>query len=125
MAFEKVVRPKQSLRYGRPSNELDMRGVPLFGKDLVEVIIESVAHTQRFVIQELPNWLIASHKQFVSLLDYTEEMEATKDRMFITPLNVMEVDVDEDLDHVDMIGDPDEEGFNHGWDEGEEVPDRG
>lgn len=104
MAFEKIIRPTHAMRYGRPSIELDMRSVPLVGRELKEVIFESVAHTQRFIVQELPNWLILSHKQFVSLLDYTQEMHNTKDRIFITPLNVMEVDVDEDLDPVVLVG---------------------
>lgn len=104
MAFEKIIRPKHTLRGGRPSIELDVRGVPLVGDELKRVILDSVAHTQKFIVQELPNWLILSHKQFVSLQDDLQEMYQTKDRMFLTPLNVMEVDVDEDLDPVQLIG---------------------
>lgn len=99
----KIIRPNHTMRYGRPAIELDMRGVPEFGRELKDTILRSVEHTQKFIVQELPNWLILSHKQFVSLLDYTQEMYQTKDRMFITPLNVMEVDVDENLDPVQII----------------------
>lgn len=112
MAYEQIVRPKRTTR----GLELDVRVVPLLGSDLREVIINSVDHTQKFVVTDLPNWLIVSHKQFVSLLDYTQEMHDTKDRMFLTPLNVMEVEVDENLDPVVLVG---EDPTGDSWDKEE------
>jgi len=88
--------------------ELDMRISPKLGRELRDEIHANVMATQKFLITQLPGWLILSHKQFVSLLDYTTEMYQTKDRMFITPHNVMEVVVDEDLDPVS----PEQAGIN-------------
>ncbi len=80
--------------------EMDVRDVKLFGADLQRHINEQVRDSQTIIITELPAWLNVSHKQFVSLLDYTSEMHDTRDRMFLTPYNVMEVVVDESLDTV-------------------------
>lgn len=75
--------------------ELDMRISPKLGPELNQEIIESVAATQRFILKPLPNWLIVTYDQFVSLHRYTQPIEGTSDRLYQTPLNVMEVEVDE------------------------------
>lgn len=129
MAYEKIVRIKETTKFGRPAKHLDFRGIQLYGKDLKKAIDQSAQHTQKFIIQDFPNWLTLSHKQFVSLLDYTEEMHDTKDRMYIAAderggtLCVMEVDVDEELEKFDPGEDKFGDDWSADWSEGEEVID--
>lgn len=85
--------------------ELDVRVSPKLGRELAEDIRESVDWTQRFIQMTLPDRLIVTQKQFVSLQDFTEEMYHTTDRMFVTPLNIMEVAIDRDVDTVPEIED--------------------
>lgn len=97
------VRPQQVIKYGRPGVSIDIRGFSskMTKEELHEAICSSVYHTQRpIIVSDLPNWIIMSHKQFVMLLPYTAEMYMTDDRMYTTPMNVMEVEVDENLDTV-------------------------
>lgn len=97
------VRPQQMIKYGRPGVSIDIRGFnpKMTREELHAAICDSVYHTQRpIIISEIPNWIIMSHKQFVMLLPYTAEMYMTDDRMYTTPMNVMEVEVDENLDTV-------------------------
>lgn len=84
-------------------NILDVRVSPKLGRELTEDIVESVAHTQRYVQTTLPDVLLVTQKQFASLQDYTEEMTHTEDRMFITPYNVMEVKIDRDINTVQEV----------------------
>ncbi len=93
-----IVRPVKSLF----SNTLDMRVSPLTGRDLYDEILRSVSRTQTVIQTELPNNLVVSHRQFASLVNFTEEMYNTTDRIMATPMNVMEVVVDEDLDRVEL-----------------------
>lgn len=83
--------------------ELDARISPLLGRDLHQEIIDSVQWSQTFIQMTLPDRLIVSQKQFISLTDHTETMYDTEDRMFVTPLNVMEVVIDRDIDTVDEV----------------------
>ena len=80
--------------------KLDARVTKRQGRELFQLIIDSVDHSQKFIQTTLPSVLIVTQKQFVSLQTYTEEMDHTTDRMFITPLNVMEVTIDRDIDTI-------------------------
>jgi hypothetical protein len=93
----KVVKPTRTLT---GAIELDMRVSPLIGRALTLEVAESVAATQRFIVQELPNKLVVNQAQFDSLAGYTEEMYGTQDRMFMTPHNVMELEVRRDDDQT-------------------------
>lgn len=124
------VRPRQVIKYGRPGVSIDIRGFDrnMKKEELHQAICDSVYHTQHpIIVSDLPNWIIMSHKQFVTLLPYTEEMYMTDDRMYTTPMNVMEVEVDEDLDTVRpednvIVEDPTLEAFASEFDdEGNEV----
>ena len=114
-----VIKPTQDFKFGIICEILDMRdATDLLGKELADLITRSVAKTQSFILAPLPNWLILSHKQFDSLLDYTQPMEEgnADGRIFITPYNVMEVDVDLDLDPVGEtldVADPNDPGFDY------------
>jgi hypothetical protein len=101
-AFSKIVRPTTDIK---GNVTLDFRAVPKQGRDLYDLIIESVAHTQRFIVQTLPNKLIVTQKQFASLNNFTQAMYNTTDRFMITPLNAMEVTIDRDIDLVEQIED--------------------
>ena len=97
------VRPQQVIKFGRPGVSIDIRGFDrkMKKEELHQAICDSVYHTQHpIIVSEIPNWIIMSHKQFVTLLPYTAEMYMTDDRMYTTPMNVMEVEVDENLDTV-------------------------
>lgn len=90
---------KKTLR----GNELDMRVSPLVGEKLMELVLESVKKTQEGgILKPLPDVLRISHKQFISIEDDTEQFRDTKFRFFFTPLNAMEVEVDETFDVVDV-----------------------
>lgn len=91
------VKPTQTFKFEIVTWILDMRkATDLLGKDLSELITRSVFHTQHPILQPLPDWLSLTERQFVSLLDFTEPLEdgGLGGRIFITPFNVMEVDVD-------------------------------
>lgn len=83
--------------------KLDMRVSDKQGEDLTAEITESVATTQRFILSPLPDILIVTQKQFVSLQPYTQKMYQTEDRMYVTPLNAMEVMIDRQVDMVDEV----------------------
>jgi hypothetical protein len=70
---------------------LDVRVSNYLGGELQQQIIKSVEWTQLVIEMTLPNQLIVTQEQFASLNNYTEEMYHTSDRMFVTPKNVMEV----------------------------------
>ena len=93
-----IVKPKKTLR----GMELDMRHSPLEGADLKEEIAESVAHTQAFILTELPNWLVITRKQWNSMVD-AEDALKLNDNIWQTPLNVMDVDIDTSGDTLGLI----------------------
>lgn len=89
MAYEHIIR---ALRTDK-ANELDMRISPLLGDELKVQIAESVAHTQKFIIQELPNLLILSFRQFSSMVS-EEDAQKVKDQIWVTPENAMDMFID-------------------------------
>ncbi len=82
---------------------LDCRVSDKLGKDLYAEIVESVKHTQLFIMSPLPSKLLVTQQQFASLNGYTEEMYQTTDRMMQTPYNVMEIDIDREYKTVESI----------------------
>lgn len=86
---------------GTMHKTLDMRPTNVYGNDLAALILESVRATQVLYGINLPDRIILSHKQFVSVEADTQAMDATTDRIYLTPLNVMEVAVDHDYETVD------------------------
>lgn len=101
MAYDTTVKPRQTFAHGAVQYELDVRKVPELGKDLKKLIFRSVDKTQQTIMTELPSFLVLTSQQYVSLLDYTEQMYESTERMFRTPLNVMEVLVDDLNEQVD------------------------
>lgn len=99
-----IVKPKQTFKQNMLQWELDIReyGEINTPAEIHKMIVASVLATQHPIMLELPSWIIMTHRQFVNLLPYTAEMEFTTDRIYVTPYNVMEVDVDVDTDHVDQ-----------------------
>lgn len=93
-----VIRPEPTNLKGETI--LDVRISPKLGQELAEDIRDSVEWTQRFIQMTLPDRLVVTQKQFVSLQPYTEAMYQVEDRMFVTHLNVMEVVIDRDVDTV-------------------------
>jgi hypothetical protein len=96
----KVIRPKQVYVDGTVFDQLDMRDANVFGDDLDQLIRDSVKATQAPLMLTLPNRIILSHKQFISVEKNTQEMDRTVDRIYLTPMNVMEVEIDQDYQHV-------------------------
>lgn len=88
-----VIRPVKSLT----ANTLDFRGVKKYGHELVESVMKSIEATQRPIMNELPDMLVLSHKQFASLVP-PERAYFTKDQLFHTPLNSMDVYVDTEVE---------------------------
>lgn len=91
---------------------VDARVIPFDrcnGKELNELIMASVNHSQKWLETELPSQLIVTQKQFASLNPFTDEMYHTTDRMFkvLTPeggiMCIMEVQIDREIDTIDMI----------------------
>jgi len=82
---------------------LDARISDKQGSELRDEIVHSVEWSQKFIQMTLPDVLKVTQQQFVSLQDYTQQMFETVDRMFITPLNVMEVTIDRDVDIVPEV----------------------
>src|SRR5687767_13373767 len=94
----RTVRPSPPTLDGH--TDLDMRVSTATGKDLAAEIVHSVEWSQTFVQTTLPDRLILTQKQFISLQDDMTTMYDTEDRMYVTPLNVMEVKIDRDIDTV-------------------------
>lgn len=94
-----IIKPTQTLR----GMELDMRISPLLGKELYDEILKSVAATQRFILTTLPDVLVITQKQFVSLHDFTQELYNTTDRFMFTPHNAMEIVIDRKVDTVQEV----------------------
>lgn len=86
-------------------HDMDARDSQLQGQELYQQIVDSVDASQRFIQTVLPDRLIVTQKQFASLNNFTEEMYWTSDRLFRTPLNVMEVIIDREVDTVRDIDD--------------------
>lgn len=83
--------------------DLDMRVSPSRGEELKAEIVHSIEWSQKFIRMTLPDRLIITQKQFISLQDDMTEMFNTEDRMYVTPLNVMEVIIDRDVETVEDI----------------------
>ena len=97
-----AVRPTEHfLGDGVKHKVLDMRVANVFGADLHQLILESVKATQLLSGIDLPDIIVLSHKQFISVEANTQNMDYTEGRIYVTPMNVMEVEVDHDYQHVD------------------------
>lgn len=90
-----IIKPVKA--YQPDTNTLDYRGVKLYGIDLADSIRESVEATQKPIMLELPNVLMLSHKQFASLVPDAQKWNV-KNQLFRTPLNVMDVAVDIEME---------------------------
>lgn len=75
--------------------QLDARVSSLQHRELMQLIHDSVERTQRPFLQPLPDQLIITQTQLVTLNNFTEAMADSVDRIMITPWNVMEVIVDD------------------------------
>ncbi len=73
--------------------DLDMTAYKLSKDKLKAQIIDDVKATQIFAGRHLPDKLIITKPQFTLLEDDTVRMEETKERLYVTPYNVMEVKV--------------------------------
>lgn len=85
------------------SKELDVTVLNLTGRPLVDEVIKIVGDTQAFFLQPLPSVIVMTSEQYDSLLDedelqfmseYSEildQVKQSKDKLFYTPHNVMEV----------------------------------
>jgi hypothetical protein len=96
----KVVKTTQVYKASHVANQLDMRGTNKFGRDLEELVFESVRATQHPIMLALPDEIVLSHRQFTSVEHNTQEMDYTTDRIYVTPLNIMEIVIDQDYQHV-------------------------
>lgn len=104
MRTKRIIRPITSYKNSlRPHQVIDARITKLQGRELRDLIFDSVANTQKYLYVELPSELIVTQQQFASLNDFTEEMYHTTDRMFITPDGVMEVTIDREIDTIDEL----------------------
>lgn len=97
----KLIRPTPTNIEG--FTDLDVRISPETGSELAKQIVDSVEWSQKFIQMTLPDRLIVTERQFVSLQPYTEAMYHTEDRMYVTPLNVMHVVIDRDVDTVEAV----------------------
>lgn len=92
----------ETFKYGLIHKELDVRDVDdMPATDLHKVICDAVEATQKPLLTTLPDVILMNHKQYLLALPYTAEMKYTTDRIYITPFNIMEVEVDESYKHVD------------------------
>jgi hypothetical protein len=75
---------------------LDITDFKEMGAELRKVIVEAVRSTQSVVITTLPNIIKMTQKQYDSLLEQQNmvEMYQSTERMYVTPYNVMEVQVE-------------------------------
>lgn len=90
-------------------SQLDMTHSSNRGKELVDEIVKVVGDSQAFILTPLPDELVLSPEQYTSVLpyeDYVQPMadysmfleqitEQSKEKLFYTPHNVMEVRVKE------------------------------
>lgn len=75
--------------------QLDARVSTLQHRELMQLIHDSVERTQRPFLQPLPDQLVITQTQLVTLNNFTEASADSVDRIMITPWNVMEVIVDD------------------------------
>lgn len=98
-----IVKPTDVFRHGAIQRQLNIVEYGEITKpaEVHKVIVESVKKTQfPIFLGDLPSWILMTHRQFVELLPYTAEMMYTEGRIYITPYNVMEVEVLEGADDV-------------------------
>lgn len=74
---------------------LDMTIHKKIGIPLKEQILQDVKDSQTFAGRHLPDKIILTVPQFESIEDDTERISEHGDRIFVTPLNCMEVTVAE------------------------------
>jgi len=74
-------------------NELDVSDLRERGEELKQAIFNAVKDTQGIIMSPLPNVLIMTAEQYMDQDPNPEMMPAykSKDRLFITPLNAMDV----------------------------------
>lgn len=99
----KLVRPSPTDLQG--NTDLDMRVSPSTGEELKTEILESVEWSQKFIQTTLPDRLIITQKQFISLQSDLQEMDHTSDRLYVTPSNAMYVVIDREIDTVQEVED--------------------
>lgn len=75
-------------RYGA---DMDIRHYKLSREELMQQILEDVKASQIFAGRNLPDKLFMTTQQFQLLETDLQEIENTDYRLFVTPLNVMEV----------------------------------
>lgn len=63
------------------------------GAALKEYILESVKATQTPIMRPLPCRILMTNEQFIELDDDIESFGARKGRFYVTPYNVMEVEI--------------------------------
>lgn len=97
----KTIRPNPTDLDG--NTDLDMRVSRETGEELKAEILESVSATQRFLQTTLPDRLIVTQRQFLSLQHDLTEMDHTTDRLYITPMNAMYVVIDREVDTVEAV----------------------
>lgn len=73
---------------------LDMTDCHKTGEELKAQILQDVKDTQIFAGRNLPDKMIITETQFKSIEDDLERMHETEDRMYVTPMNVMEVQIE-------------------------------
>lgn len=73
--------------------DMDMTHYKLKGEALKEQILKDVKSSQVLYGMHLPDKMFITEDQFKSIEDDTERMDETEERMYITPMNVMEVKV--------------------------------
>lgn len=73
--------------------DMDITHYSLPEDKLKEQILEDVKKTQLFAGRNLPDKLFMTDEQFSLLASETQVMEGSKDRIYITPFNVMEVKI--------------------------------
>lgn len=78
-------------------DNLDITGVKKLGLELKEEIANMVKETQSVIVRPYPSFITMTVAQYKSLQHDPEmrEMYQSKDHMFATPYNVMEVIVKE------------------------------
>lgn len=72
---------------------LDMTGYKLIGDKLKDQILKDVKSTQTFAGIHLPDKIIITHDQFTSIEQDTTRIDEENGRIFVTPLNAMEVEI--------------------------------
>ena len=75
------------------SKPLDITGINKTGEELRQAILDGVKDTQGALMMELPDQLIMTREQFNELQPDPElqQMYQSKDFLYHTPLNAMEV----------------------------------